>query len=93
MWLVLLWHGCGMPGATTLSAMNKRLIAGVLWLFAGWYLGNLLAFALGLSDFFGPILGVTAALLVAGDPFGLLWARAAARQASAGDRLESTAAD
>jgi hypothetical protein len=73
--------------------MNKRLIAGVLWLFAGWYLGNLLAFFFGLSDFFGPILGVIAALFVAGDPFGLLWARAAARQASAGERLESSATD
>ena len=63
--------------------MNKRLIAGVLWLFAGWYLGNIVAFQLGLSDLLGPVLGIAAAVLVAGDPFGLIWDRAAARTTAA----------
>jgi len=53
-----------------------RIASAILWLFAGWYLGNLAAFQFGLSDLFGPVLGVTAAVVVAGDPLGLLWSRA-----------------
>lgn len=56
--------------------MNKRIASGVLWLFAGWYLGNLIAFQLGWSDLFGPILGIVCATVVAGDPLGLIWRRA-----------------
>ena len=48
--------------------MSKRILAGVLWLFAGWYIGNILAFYFGISDLLGPILGVAAALVIAGDP-------------------------
>jgi hypothetical protein len=73
--------------------MNKRLVSGVLWLFAGWYLGNLVAYQFGLSDWFGPILGIVAAVMVAGDPFGLLWSRAALRSAADGDPAGSTAAN
>ncbi len=75
-----------------MAGMNKRLTSGVLWLFAGWYLGNILAFHLGLSDLLGPILGIAAAALIAGDPFGLLWHRAAAKSASEVDPAGSTAA-
>ena len=57
--------------------MTKRIASGVLWLFAGWYLGNLVAYHAGWNMLFGPILGVAAAVIVAGDPFGLLWNRAA----------------
>ncbi|GEM_PF-3107840 len=57
--------------------MNKRLAAGILWLFAGWYLGNLIAFQFALPTMFGPTLGLFATLAVAGDPFGLIWKRAA----------------
>jgi hypothetical protein len=53
--------------------MNKRIAAGVLWLFAGWYLGNIVAFHVGISDLLGPILGIAAAAVVAGDPLGLIW--------------------
>jgi len=73
--------------------MNKRVAAGVLWLFAGWYLGNLIAYHLGLSDVFGPVLGIVAAVMVAGDPFGLLWRRAAARTGSDGEAARSTVAN
>jgi hypothetical protein len=61
--------------------MGKRILAGVLWLFAGWYLGNLIAFHVGLSELLGPVLGVVAAGAVAGDPLGLIWARASQLQA------------
>ena len=59
--------------------MNKRVAAGVLWLFAGWYLGNIVAYHVGLSDLLGPILGIAAAAVVAGDPLGLIWAGSAQR--------------
>jgi hypothetical protein len=53
--------------------MSKRILAGVLWLFAGWYIGNILAFYFGISDLLGPILGVAAALVIAGDPLRVVW--------------------
>lgn len=53
--------------------MNKRIAAGVLWLFAGWYLGNIAAFFFGISDMLGPILGIAAAVVVAGDPLRRIW--------------------
>jgi hypothetical protein len=71
--------------------MNKRVVAGVLWLFAGWYLGNLIAYHLGLSDLFGPVLGIAAAVMVAGDPFGLLWRRAAPASGVDGDTAQRAA--
>ncbi len=55
------------------AVMSKRIAAGVLWLFAGWYIGNIVAFYLGISDLFGPILGVAAAVIIAGDPLRILW--------------------
>ena len=57
--------------------MAKRIASGVLWLLAGWYLGNILAYHAGWNMLFGPVLGIAAAVIVAGDPFGLLWRRAA----------------
>ena len=56
-----------------MCAMNKRIAAAVLWLLAGSYLGALLAHMVGVSDVLGPILGVAAAALIAGDPRGLIW--------------------
>ena len=45
----------------------------VLWLFAVWYLGNIVSFHLGISDLLGPILGISAALMVVADPLRILW--------------------
>jgi hypothetical protein len=53
--------------------MNKRIVAGVLWFFAGWYGGALLAEFLGVSVLIGPVIGAVAAALVAGDPFRVFW--------------------
>ena len=64
--------------------MGKRIASGVLWLLAGWYLGNLLAYHAGWNMLFGPVLGIAAAIIVAGDPFGLLWRRAASQPAADG---------
>ena len=61
--------------------MNQRIAAGVLWLFAGWYLGNIVAFYFGISDLLGPILGVAGAAIVAGDPLRLIWSGSPQRAA------------
>jgi len=53
--------------------MNKRFAAAVLWFLAGWYLGSYIALFLGISDLVGPILGMSAAVLFAGDPLGIVW--------------------
>ena len=57
--------------------MKKRVAAGVLWLFAGWYVGNVLAWMLGVSWALGLVLGIGAALLIAGDPLQVIWQPAA----------------
>jgi hypothetical protein len=57
--------------------MSKRLVSLVLWFYAGWTLGALIAFATGVSVLLGPILGVAAAAIFAGDPRHLIWRRTA----------------
>ena len=56
-----------------MPAMSKRIAAAVLWFFAGWYAGAFLAYMIGVSDILGPVLGITAAALFAGDPFDVIW--------------------
>ena len=56
-----------------LRAMKKRVLATFLWFFAGWYAGAVIAYALDVSAILGPILGVAAAGLIAGDPRGIIW--------------------
>jgi hypothetical protein len=53
--------------------MKKRILSGVLWFYCGWYAGAMLAHVLGVSTVLGPIVGATAAFLIAGDPRGLIW--------------------
>jgi len=53
--------------------MSKRLVSLVLWFYAGWALGALVAFTIGVSDLIGPILGVAAAAIFAGDPRHIIW--------------------
>ncbi len=59
------------------SRMGKRILAGVLWFFSGWYFGAFVAFILGISPILGPTLGFTAAALIAGDPLRVIWNRPA----------------
>jgi hypothetical protein len=61
--------------------MMKRILAGLLWFYAGWYGGALLADVLAVSPMFGPTIGAAAAGLVAGDPCRIIWP---ARSATAG---------
>jgi len=55
--------------------MKKRVLSGVLWFYTGWYAGAMLAHVLGVSSMLGPIIGIAAAALVAGDPRQVIWTR------------------
>ena len=56
--------------------MKKRVAAAVLWFYCGWYAGAMIASFVGISPALGPILGVVAAVLIAGDPRGIIWPKA-----------------
>jgi len=56
-----------MPG------MTKRVLSTLLWFYAGWYAGAILAEFFGVSQVLGPILGTAAAAVMAGDPRHLIW--------------------
>jgi hypothetical protein len=65
--------------------MKKRALSAVLWFYTGWYAGAMIAHTLGLSIALGPIVGLAAAALIAGDPRGIIWSRsvgAPAKQAT-----------
>jgi len=55
--------------------MKKRITAAILWFYAGWFVGALVAFALGLPTALAPILATAAAAVIAGDPRRIIWAR------------------
>jgi len=55
--------------------MKKRALAAVLWFYAIWYAGAMIAQVLGLSPALGPILGTAAAAIIAGDPRGIIWTK------------------
>ncbi len=57
------------------TGMSKRVLAAVLWFYGGWCLGAMLASVLGISGLLGPILGMTGAVLIAGDPRHIIWPR------------------
>ncbi|HEX5825771.1 MAG TPA: hypothetical protein VFY18_15030 [Candidatus Limnocylindrales bacterium] len=62
--------------------MKKRALAALLWFYAAWYAGAMIADIAGLSVALGPILGTAAAAIVAGDPRGLIWGPRRARSES-----------
>jgi len=55
--------------------MTKRVIATVLWFYAGWYAGAMTAELFGISVALGPIFGVAAAAIIGLDPRHLIWHR------------------
>lgn len=55
------------------DSMKKRAAAALLWFYTGWYAGAFVAHILGISESIGPIIGATAAALVAGDPRHIIW--------------------
>ena len=61
-----------------LRDMKKRALAAVLWFYAIWYAGAMIASVFALSPALGPILGTAAAAIIAGDPRRIIWTKPAA---------------
>ena len=55
--------------------MKKRIAVGLLWFYATWVAWAIVAQFTGLSEVAGPVLGVAAAALFAGDPLRRIWTR------------------
>ena len=55
--------------------MTKRVLATLLWFYAGWYAGAMTAALFGISPALGPIFAVAAAAIIGGDPRGIIWRR------------------
>lgn len=53
--------------------MTKRILAAVLWFVSIGYLWALIATVIGISTAPAALVGATAAVLIAGDPFGRIW--------------------
>ena len=65
--------------AAIVQHMKKRVLSAFLWFYCGWYAGAMIAELAGISPALGPIVGATAAFLVAGDPRRVIWTRKAAQ--------------
>jgi hypothetical protein len=63
--------------------MKKRVLAAVLWFYAMWYAGAMIATVFGLSPALGPILGTASAAIIAGDPRHIIWKSARSKEAAA----------
>jgi hypothetical protein len=63
--------------------MVKRVVAGILWFYAGWYMGGTFALISGLPAFIGPLLGFCIAAFIAADPYGKIWGRTRTRSVAA----------
>jgi hypothetical protein len=61
---------------------TKRVLAAVLWFYAGWYAGDMIASFLGLGPVFGILLGTAASSLVTIDPRRVIWTRRFTNQAA-----------
>jgi hypothetical protein len=56
--------------------MKKRVLAGVLWFYSTWYAWSVIATLIGVSTAPGPLFGILAAVLLAGDPLRRIWSQA-----------------
>ena len=77
--------------ARTMPDMSKRILAAMLWFYAGWYAGAVLADLFGVSPFLGPIIGVAAAALIVGDPRRIIWTSRASNVTASTAPTESLA--
>ena len=71
--------------------MTKRILAAILWFYAGWYGGAFLADFFGVSVLLGPIIGAAAAGLIVGDPRRIIWTARAANATVATESLPEPA--
>jgi len=55
--------------------MKKRVLAAILWFYAMWYAGAMIAQVFGLSAALGPILGTASAAIIAVDPRHIIWTK------------------
>lgn len=72
--------------------MKKRVLAALLWFYAGWYAGAMIAALFGISPFIGPLIGAAAAGLVAGDPRHLIWKARSSTTAQSSPEVAAEAA-
>ena len=56
------------------SFMKIRIVAAALWFYAAWTFGALIATALDLSPWLGPLIGAGAAALFVAHPRRTIWA-------------------
>jgi hypothetical protein len=54
--------------------MLMRTAAGLLWFFASWMIGGVVALATGVPGWMAPLIGVAVGAFVAADPIRLMWA-------------------
>lgn len=71
--------------------MTKRIFAAMLWFYAGWYAGAILADMFGVSPLLGPVIGVAAAALIVGDPRRIIWTSRATNATASTATTESLA--
>ena len=62
-------------GRPSMMTPMKRFAAAALWFYAAWYAGSTIAALMGVPDVLGPVLGLTAGLIVGLDPRHLIWNR------------------
>lgn len=62
----------GCPGGHA-PHMKKRLLAGILWFYAGWYAWAMVASLVHLPDVLGPLVGLVTAAFVVVDPLRFVW--------------------
>jgi hypothetical protein len=68
-----------MKSLHALSTRKLRVLSTVLWFFAGWYVANFAVAFFGTNPMLGPVIGITAAVLIGGDPLRLIWTARTAR--------------
>lgn len=52
---------------------TKRLLAAILWFYAGWTAAAFAAMIYGFDGIVGPLAGTVAAAFFAGDPLHMIW--------------------
>lgn len=55
--------------------MTKRIAIALLWFYAGWYAGAILAGTLGMTPVIGPILGASIAVIVISCLQRMVWSK------------------